>query len=282
MVQWLRLCAANTMDWGSIPGQGTRYHMPQRRVWMLQLWLKILSAVTKPWCSQINEHLKKKRNKENFPTRQRGTWNLPASPWGMYPSVWLCGFSCPGAVSSSCGQRGRPENLRKPGQVSSTEPGPQTRLTPSPGCQRSPIQPPGKLCLKRVVPGWSLASLSALGFPATLARWGVSCPLLAQEGGADLTSSPYLTGRLLVSGAGVPGRRQGCWGPGPALYPRPSAWVSFYRFILLACFFLGFFLVFLHFKIVYKWFCCLRFRHTCLAHLSFWVFLFFFLLGHIV
>lgn len=34
----------------------------------------------------------------------------------------------------------------------------------------SPIQPPGNLCLKRVVPGWSLGSLSAAGFPAIPAR----------------------------------------------------------------------------------------------------------------
>ena len=52
MVQWLRLHAPNAGGWGSIPGQGTRSHMPQLRVCILQL--KILSAATETWCSQIN------------------------------------------------------------------------------------------------------------------------------------------------------------------------------------------------------------------------------------
>ena len=113
-------------------------------------------------------------------------------------------------------------------------------------CQRSPIQPAGKLCLKRVVPGWSLGSLWAAGFPATPARWGVSGPLLAQERGADVQpvsdrAAAGLWGRSAWPAAGV-------LSPGPALYPRRSVWVSFYRFRLLACFFLGFFLLFFHFK----------------------------------
>ena len=29
MVQWLRLCAPSAEGLGLIPGQGTRYHMPQ-------------------------------------------------------------------------------------------------------------------------------------------------------------------------------------------------------------------------------------------------------------
>ncbi|TEA36535.1 hypothetical protein DBR06_SOUSAS15910004, partial [Sousa chinensis] len=36
-VQWLRLCAPNAGDPGLIPGQGTRSHMPQLRVRILQL-----------------------------------------------------------------------------------------------------------------------------------------------------------------------------------------------------------------------------------------------------
>ena len=52
VVQWLRLCAPNAAGPGSIPGQGTRSHMPQLRVHMLQL--KILCAATKdPAC--LNE-----------------------------------------------------------------------------------------------------------------------------------------------------------------------------------------------------------------------------------
>ena len=36
-VQWLRLHALNAGGLGLIPGQGTRYHMPQLRVCMPQL-----------------------------------------------------------------------------------------------------------------------------------------------------------------------------------------------------------------------------------------------------
>ena len=32
MVQWLRLCAPNAGGLGSIPGQGTRSHMPQLKI----------------------------------------------------------------------------------------------------------------------------------------------------------------------------------------------------------------------------------------------------------
>ena len=46
VVQWLRLCAPNAGDLSSIPGQGTRSHMPQ---------LKIPCATIKTWCSQINK-----------------------------------------------------------------------------------------------------------------------------------------------------------------------------------------------------------------------------------
>ena len=52
VVQWLRLCTPNAGGPGLIPGQGTRSHMLQLRVHMLQL--KILYAATKTWCSQIN------------------------------------------------------------------------------------------------------------------------------------------------------------------------------------------------------------------------------------
>ena len=37
VTQWLRLRTPNAGDPGSIPGQGTRSHMPQLRVCMLQL-----------------------------------------------------------------------------------------------------------------------------------------------------------------------------------------------------------------------------------------------------
>ena len=44
-------------DPGSIPGQGTRSHLPPLRVWMLQL--KIMHATTKTQLSQINNLFKK-------------------------------------------------------------------------------------------------------------------------------------------------------------------------------------------------------------------------------
>ena len=37
VAQWIRLCAPNAGGPGSIPGQGTRSHMPQLRVGMSQL-----------------------------------------------------------------------------------------------------------------------------------------------------------------------------------------------------------------------------------------------------
>ena len=52
VVQLLRLLTPNARDLGSIPSQGTRSHMVQPRVHMPQL--KILSATTKTWHSQIN------------------------------------------------------------------------------------------------------------------------------------------------------------------------------------------------------------------------------------
>ena len=49
----------NAEDPGLIPGQGTRSHRPQLR-------LKILSASTKTWGSQINELIKKKKKKDTY------------------------------------------------------------------------------------------------------------------------------------------------------------------------------------------------------------------------
>ena len=54
VVQWLRLCTPSAGGLDLIPAQGTRSHMPQLRVQMLQL--KILSATTKIWHSQINKY----------------------------------------------------------------------------------------------------------------------------------------------------------------------------------------------------------------------------------
>ena len=57
MVKWvrMRLRAPHARGVGSIPGQGTRSHMPHLRVCMPQL--KILHAATKTRCNQIHTHI---------------------------------------------------------------------------------------------------------------------------------------------------------------------------------------------------------------------------------
>ena len=57
VVQCLRLHAPKAGDPGSIPGQGTRSHMLQLRVCVLQQ-RQIPSTATKSWCSQINKYFK--------------------------------------------------------------------------------------------------------------------------------------------------------------------------------------------------------------------------------
>ena len=47
VVQWQTLCTPNAEGPGSIPGQGTRSHLPQQR-------LKLPRAATKTQCSQLN------------------------------------------------------------------------------------------------------------------------------------------------------------------------------------------------------------------------------------
>ena len=57
LVQWLRLHAPHAGGLGSIPGQGTRSHMPQLRVHTQQL--KIPHTATKTQCRQMNKYWKK-------------------------------------------------------------------------------------------------------------------------------------------------------------------------------------------------------------------------------
>ena len=54
-VQWLRFCIPNAGGPGSIPGRGTRSHMPQLGV--RKSWLKILHATTNTQHRQINTFL---------------------------------------------------------------------------------------------------------------------------------------------------------------------------------------------------------------------------------
>ncbi|TEA30634.1 hypothetical protein DBR06_SOUSAS4110079, partial [Sousa chinensis] len=49
VVQWLRLCSPNAGGPGSIPGQGTRSHMPQLKI--PHAVMKIPHAAAKTWCS---------------------------------------------------------------------------------------------------------------------------------------------------------------------------------------------------------------------------------------
>ena len=53
VVRWLRLRVASAGDPGSIPGQGTRPHMPQLKI--PHAATKIPRAATKTRCSQINK-----------------------------------------------------------------------------------------------------------------------------------------------------------------------------------------------------------------------------------
>ena len=64
MVQWLRPHTPGRGGPGLIPGQGTRSHMPQLRVHMLQLnilpgAMKIQEPTGKTWHSQINKYFLK-------------------------------------------------------------------------------------------------------------------------------------------------------------------------------------------------------------------------------
>ena len=68
MVQQMKLCTLNARGLGSIPRQGTRSHMPQLRILMLQLktshaTTKIPRATTKTWHSQVNKYFFKKELK---------------------------------------------------------------------------------------------------------------------------------------------------------------------------------------------------------------------------
>jgi len=56
VVQWLRLHSPNAGGRSSIPGQGTRSHTLQLRVWVPQL--KLPRAASKAWCSRINKYIK--------------------------------------------------------------------------------------------------------------------------------------------------------------------------------------------------------------------------------
>ena len=57
MVQWLKLYAPNARGLGLTPGQGTKSHVAQLNIPHAAMKIKILSAATKTWCSQINIYI---------------------------------------------------------------------------------------------------------------------------------------------------------------------------------------------------------------------------------
>ena len=74
VVQWLRLCTFNAGGLGSIPGQGTRFHMHNYRCHVLQEGLA--SSTTKTWHRQINKQmLKKKKETVNGSKIPTMNWN---------------------------------------------------------------------------------------------------------------------------------------------------------------------------------------------------------------
>ena len=62
MVRRLRLCTPNAGGLGSIPGQGTRSHMPQLKI--SHVATKVPSPTAKMGCRQIN--IKKNRRRERL------------------------------------------------------------------------------------------------------------------------------------------------------------------------------------------------------------------------
>ena len=63
MIQWLRLCALNVGDLGSISGQGAISYIPQLRVCMMQL--KIPHAPTKTQHSKYTKNFLKNLSSES-------------------------------------------------------------------------------------------------------------------------------------------------------------------------------------------------------------------------
>ena len=72
VVQWLRLHHQRRQP--GIPGQGTRSHMPQLQVCMMQL--KILHTATKTQCSQVNNKYLKKYIPDEWVCLEAGKWTL--------------------------------------------------------------------------------------------------------------------------------------------------------------------------------------------------------------
>ena len=91
---------------GSIPGQETRPHTPQLRVYMLQL--KFLYATTKTQCSEIHKIFKKNHQiKANAKINkiQKFSYSVVSDslrPHGLQHARSPCPSPTPGACSNSC------------------------------------------------------------------------------------------------------------------------------------------------------------------------------------
>ena len=99
VVQWVRLRAPNAGGLGVIPGQGTRSHVLQLGVCILQV--KMLHAATKTWNSSIN-NIKVNIKKVKIELKCLSAMNLltpPGASWGKSVGsesgrsgfkLWLC------------------------------------------------------------------------------------------------------------------------------------------------------------------------------------------------
>ena len=81
VVQWLRYHTLSEENPGSISGQGTRFHMPQLRVLMLQQGSKISHAATKTQSNQINTY-----NNDFF-----FEWLLRSNKSQIYKKIFMLG-----------------------------------------------------------------------------------------------------------------------------------------------------------------------------------------------
>ena len=85
VVYWLKFYASKAGGLGSISGQGTRSHMPQLRVNMLQV--KIPHAAAKTQCSQINKYTLK-NIKTGLWWRHSPAFKELIVEWGHTPSAY--------------------------------------------------------------------------------------------------------------------------------------------------------------------------------------------------
>ena len=84
VVQSLRLWDSNAGGLGSVPGQGTRSHMPQVRVHMLKLKRSCMPQLRQH--SQINKEQTNK-NQEHYPNNRNDPIPISCLIWITFPSL---------------------------------------------------------------------------------------------------------------------------------------------------------------------------------------------------